>query len=87
MKAKNVFEMNINRFHQFHEESVSKYKQWLKKREDMANVDTFKKDTDAKKKNELNMDMDYWKKKFLYPFALDTGPLKLTDGGSATDLA
>ena len=33
------------------------------------------------------MDLDYWKKKFLYPYALDTGPIKIVDGGNAQDLA
>lgn len=34
----------------------------------------------------MNLDMDYWKKKFLYPYSLDTGPLKLNEngGGQAT---
>jgi hypothetical protein len=39
-------------------------------------VDTLKKDIESKKKNELNFDLESWKKKFLYPYALDTGPLK-----------
>ena len=42
-------------------------------------MDNLKKDIEAKKKNEMNLDPDYWKKKFLYPYALDTGPLKLSD--------
>ena len=44
-KAKHIFEMNVNRFQQFHDESVKKYDQWLKKREEQ-NVDTLKKDID-----------------------------------------
>ena len=48
---------------------------WLKKRQEQ-NVDTLKKDIESKKKNELNFDLENWKKKFLYPYALDTGPLK-----------
>lgn len=31
----------------------------------------------------MNLDLDYWKKKFLYPYALDTGPLKLNENGSS----
>jgi hypothetical protein len=91
-KAASVYELNVNRFHQFHDESVKKYNQWVKKRQEQ-NVDTLKKDIESKKRNEMNLDPDYWKKKFLYPFALDTGPLKTADlpgGGiqaSAEDLA
>ena len=34
--------------------------------------------TRAKKRRfELNLDPEYWKKKFLYPFALDLAPIKL----------
>lgn len=29
------------------------------------------------KRFELNMDPNYWRKKFLYPFALDPAPLRL----------
>lgn len=29
----------------------------------------------------MNLDLDYWRKKFLYPYALDTGPLKLGEEG------
>lgn len=28
---------------------------------------------------ELNLDREYWEKKFLYPFALDPAPIKLSD--------
>jgi len=42
-----------------------------------------KRDIDSKRKNELNLDLDYWKKKFLYPYALDTGPLKLGEVSAA----
>ena len=31
----------------------------------------------ARKRFELNMDPNYWRKKFLYPFALDPAPLRL----------
>lgn len=31
----------------------------------------------AKKRFELNLDPAYWRKKFLYPFALDPAPLRL----------
>ena len=42
---------------------------------------------------ELNLDREYWAKKFLYPFALDPAPIKLSEypvqgmtvGGPATD--
>lgn len=44
-------------------------------------METLKRDIESKKKNEMNLDLDYWKKKFLYPYALDTGPLKLLDNG------
>ena len=30
-----------------------------------------------KRAYELNLDPSYWKKKFLYPFALDPAPLRL----------
>jgi hypothetical protein len=43
-------------------------------------VETLKKDIESKKKNEMNFDLEYWKKKFLYPYALDTGPLKASAG-------
>ncbi len=70
--------MNVNRMHSFHDESIKKYNQWVKRREEQ-NVETLKKDIESKKKNELNLDLDYWKKKFLYPYALDTGPIKLPE--------
>jgi hypothetical protein len=54
---------------------MKKYNQWVKKKEE-HNVETLKKDTETKKKNEMNLDLDYWKKRFLYPYALDTAPLK-----------
>eukprot|EP00347_Sterkiella_histriomuscorum_P010573 403375759 len=89
-KSQSIFEMNINRFQQFHDESIKKYNQWVKKRQDQ-NVDTLKRDIESKKKNEMNLDLDYWKTKFLYPYALDTGPLKLQENGvgqvTADDLA
>jgi len=54
-------------------------------------VETLKRDIESKKKNEMNLDLDYWKKKFLYPYALDTGPLKLNESSvgtvSADDIA
>ena len=31
----------------------------------------------SRKRYELNMDPNYWRKKFLYPFALDPAPLRL----------
>lgn len=73
--------MNVNRFVQFHDESIKKYNTWMKKRQEQ-NVDTLKRDIESKKKNEMNLDLDYWKKRFLYPYALDTGPLKLNDSGN-----
>ena len=85
-KAKHIYDMNVNRFHQFHDESIKKYNQWMKRREEQ-NVDTLKRDLESKKKNELNLDLEYWKKKFLYPFALDTGPLKLQEGGAGVTAA
>jgi hypothetical protein len=51
----------------------------LKSDQNQNPVETIKKDTESKKKNELNLDLDYWKNKFLYPFALDGGPIKLDD--------
>ena len=77
-KSQSIYDMNVNRFQQFHDESVKKYNQWVKKRQEQ-NVDTLKRDNDSKKKNEMNLDLDYWKKKFLYPYALDTGPLKIPE--------
>jgi hypothetical protein len=41
----------------------------------------------SKKKNEMNLDMDYWKKRFLYPYALDLAPIKIDGQGSQGDLA
>jgi len=41
--------------------------------EEEANVDVKK----ISKKFELNMDPNYWRKRFLYPFALDPAPLRL----------
>lgn len=54
----------------------------MKKREEQ-NVETLKNDLESKKKNELNLDIDYWKKKFLYPYALDTGPIKMGDNANS----
>ena len=34
-------------------------------------------DQETTKRFELNMDPAYWRKKFLYPFALDPAPLRL----------
>ena len=34
-------------------------------------------ETKAQKRFELNLDPAYWRKKFLYPFALDPAPLRL----------
>ena len=53
----------------------------------MSNVEPLPKD------QEMNLDHEYWIKKFLYPFALDPAPLKpsdypvegLTLGGSGMD--
>ena len=51
--------------------------QWLKKKGEYT-VENFKKDfNEPRKKVEMNLDLDYWKKRFLYPYALDTAPLKL----------
>ncbi len=54
----------------------------MKKKEEQQ-VDNLKKDVDSKKKNDLNLDVDYWKKRFLYPFALDTAPLRINEGSSS----
>ena len=35
---------------------------------------------------ELNLDPEYWKKRFLFPFALDNGPIKLEDYPLAADV-
>lgn len=43
----------------------------------------FKKDSDPKKRNEMNLDLDYWKKRFLYPYALDTAPLRHGSSGDS----
>ena len=37
-------------------------------------------DDKPKKRFELNLDPNYWRKKFLYPFALDPAPLRLDAG-------
>ena len=55
----------------------------MKKKEEQ-NVDTLKKDTESKKKNEMNLDLNYWKKRFLYPYALDTAPMKPPNDGAST---
>lgn len=55
----------------------------MKKKEEQQ-VETLKKDVDSKKKNDLNLDVDYWKKRFLYPFALDTAPLKMNEASTST---
>jgi hypothetical protein len=28
----------------------------------------------------MNLNLEYWKKRFLYPFALDNAPIKIDDG-------
>lgn len=78
-KAQGIYEQNINKFQQFHDESIKKYNQWIKKKEHQS-VEILKKENESKKKNEMNLDLDYWKKKFLYPYALDIAPLKNNDG-------
>ena len=45
--------------------------------EDQSEEDTQHGDQQPKKKFELNMDPKYWRKRFLYPFALDPAPLRL----------
>jgi hypothetical protein len=37
------------------------------------------------KKVEMNLDLDYWKKRFLYPYALDTAPLRFNEGQMVSD--
>jgi hypothetical protein len=37
-------------------------------------------------KFDLNLDPEYWVKRFLFPFALDNGPLKLDDYPLAADV-
>ena len=81
-KQFSLYDMNVTRLTHQHEESQRKYNMWLKKRQEQ-NVETLKKDIESKKKNEMNFDLDYWKKKFLYPYALDTGPLKASAGENA----
>lgn len=39
----------------------------------------------VKRKHEMNLNPDYWKTKFLYPFALDKAPLRL-DGAKQTPM-
>jgi len=59
--------------------------QWRRKKDEYT-VENFKKElNEPKKKVEMNLDIDYWKKKFLYPYALDTAPLKLNEGGMSSD--
>ena len=41
-------------------------------------------DSQPKRKHELNMDPEYWKKRFLYPYALDPAPLRLDDESTQT---
>ena len=36
-----------------------------------------KSETQTKRAHELNLDPNYWRTKFLYPFALDPAPLRL----------
>jgi hypothetical protein len=51
------------------------------KKKDEYTVENFKKElNEPKKRVEMNLDLDYWKKRFLYPYALDTAPLKFNDG-------
>ena len=38
-------------------------------------------DPDQKNRKEMNLDLNYWKNKFLYPYALNLAPLKLPDSG------
>ena len=55
----------------------------MKKKEEQQTQQEQVDNADNKKKNDMNLDLDYWKKRFLYPFALDkinTAPLKLIDG-------
>jgi len=49
-------------------------------------IENFKKElNEPKKKVEMNLDLEYWKKKFLYPYALDTAPIKLDMQSTGTD--
>ncbi len=73
----------MNRFQQFHDESIKKYNQWVKKKEEQQesfDPQAFNsQEGQATKKAELNLNPDYWSKKFLYPYSLDTGPLKIQE--------
>lgn len=51
---------------------------WAKKREEDKEAEQQKQDPNSQKKAEMNLDVDYWKTRFLYPFALDTGPMRVT---------
>ena len=31
----------------------------------------------------MNLDLDYWKKRFLYPYALDTAPIRAGDNNGS----
>lgn len=55
------------------------------KKKDEYTVENFKRElNEPKKRVEMNLDLDYWKKRFLYPYALDTAPLKFNDGQIST---
>lgn len=54
--------------------------QWMKKKEEFSLENYKREQNEPKKRFEMDLNLDYWKQKFLFPYALDTAPLKLNDG-------
>jgi len=78
LRAQGIYEQTIQRFTQFHEESNRKFNMWTKKKEEDQEKTQHKHDPNSQKKAEMNLDVEYWKSRFLYPFALDTGPMRIS---------
>ena len=58
---------------------MNKYQNWQKVKSENT-IENFRQElADAKRKTEQNLDFDYWKNKFLYPYSLDTAPLKYAE--------
>ena len=72
LKAKQAQRVKVNNL-------IEEKKQSLMEGEEEASDDDTQNHGDQKPKRtfEINMDPDYWRKRFLYPFALDPAPLRL----------
>ena len=56
-----------------------RYQNWQKVKSENT-IENFRQElADAKRKTEQNLDFDYWRNKFLYPYSLDTAPLKYAE--------